>query len=112
MDCISFRNHINDYMEDRLDDAELNEFLHHMEACNACKDELEINYIVFEGINILDKKGTDYDLKSAYMRSIDDTGRYLSIKKIALRFVYIIDTVRFWAVFVCVLLFLRILLIG
>ena len=77
---------------------ELNDFLIHLRSCPECRDELEINFIVIEGINILDEERSDYDLSKAYNRSIQASERYIGFKKSLLTLRYIVDTLLFWTV--------------
>ncbi len=112
MDCISFRKHINGYIEDKLDDELLCEFLHHLESCKNCRDELEINYIVVEGVRILDEKRSDYNLSKAYDNMIASANRYIRVKRRLLVVEYVIDTLAFWMLATLIFLFIRILLNG
>ena len=52
MDCLTFRKNINAYIGKSLPDDELNAFLQHLSSCEKCREELEINYIVSEGIGL------------------------------------------------------------
>lgn len=97
MDCVTFRKLIGPYLEGSLTDEELNGFLCHLRSCPECRDELEINYIVIEGLNILDEDRLDYDLSKAYDQSIRYSERYIRFKKHLLTFRYMIDTICFWA---------------
>lgn len=98
MDCVTFRKDINAYLSDELTDEELNDFLIHLRSCPECRDELEINFIVIEGINILDEERSDYDLSKAYNRSIQASERYIGFKKSLLTLRYIVDTLLFWTI--------------
>ncbi len=98
MDCVTFRRSINRYMQFELSDEELNDFLAHLKSCHECRDELEINYIVIEGMNILDEDRSDYDLTKAYAASIREAERYIGFRKFLLCLRYIVGTVTFWAV--------------
>ena len=71
MDCITFNKDIVAYLDGELDDTELNDFLMHLETCKSCAEELEINYIVREGVKILDRKNSSYDLLSAFKNNRD-----------------------------------------
>ena len=97
MDCVTFRKLINQYLSNELTDEELNDFLAHLKSCPECRDELEINYIVIEGINILDEERSDYDLTKAYDRKLKSSEHYLSFRKVLLTIRYVIDTAAFWA---------------
>ena len=60
MDCITFNKDIIAYLDGELGDEELNDFLHHLKTCEACAEELEINYIVREGVKLLNRKNSSY----------------------------------------------------
>ena len=56
MDCITFNKEIDAFLNDRLDDEQLNAFLNHLKTCDSCCEELEINYIVHEAVIRLGKR--------------------------------------------------------
>lgn len=108
MDCLTFRKNINAYLEDRLSDEELNIFLQHLESCESCREELEINFIVNEGISILDEGDQDYNLSQAYERSLKRRQRYIRSISVLRILSYAADTLAFWGVVFCAVIFLRI----
>ena len=112
MDCIEFNKMIGPYLKDELTDAELNEFLHHLDACPQCSEELEINYIVGEGMERLDKECKDYNLAEAYRSSREESHRYVNTRKKQIRLAYIADTVLFWTLAMTIFVFLRVMLKG
>lgn len=107
---MTFQKDINAYLNEELDDAELNAFLQHLSACPKCSEELEINYIVIEGVRILDEKRHDYDLSHAYEEAIRSDETYIRIKKVLLFVEYIVETVAFWAFLFAAALYLRTLI--
>ncbi|MBQ2040925.1 MAG: zf-HC2 domain-containing protein [Lachnospiraceae bacterium] len=112
MDCIEFNGKINAYLKDELTDEELNEFLLHLRSCPKCNEELEINYIVSEGIERLDRKKADYNLSAAYEKAKDDSRRYIAGRKSMIRLSYVVGTVMFWMLGITVFVFFRILILG
>lgn len=54
MNCREAQSLIVPFIEDKLDDDQLDAFLHHIENCSECYDELEVYFIVFSGIRQLD----------------------------------------------------------
>ena len=48
MDCKEFNGLIQDFLHDRLDEMKLSEFLSHIEECEDCRDELRIQYLIYE----------------------------------------------------------------
>ena len=112
MDCIEFNGKINAYLKDELTDEELNEFLLHLRSCPKCNEELEINYIVNEGVRRLDREKADYNLSAAYTESTEASRHYLKVRKSMIRLSYIIGTLTFWSMLMVIFVYLRILIIG
>lgn len=108
MDCMTFRKKIDAYIGKALTDDELNEFLRHLSGCDKCREELEINYIVSEGIGILDEEHHDYNLRQAYAESLKQDERHIKAVYVLRVFTYMIDTLSFWGVLLCAVMFLRI----
>ena len=55
MDCKEFNSLIQDFLHDRLSEAKLSEFLAHIEECESCLDELQIQYLIYEGLERLEE---------------------------------------------------------
>lgn len=108
MDCITFQKLIPSYIDGELTDETLNEFLIHLKSCSHCTDELEIHYIVMKGVDILDAADSNYNLSAAYRTEVKNSNEYIRKRKKKLRFLYMLDTVLFWSIFVCMLLFFRV----
>lgn len=51
LDCKQFSAEIPDFLEDALDDARLSAFLEHLDTCEDCREELTIQYLVYEGLD-------------------------------------------------------------
>ena len=62
MDCKEFERLIPDFIDRRMDYATLVKFNKHIESCEACKEELVIQFLVTEGIQRLEEGGT-FDLQ-------------------------------------------------
>ena len=58
MDCKEFAGLIQDFWGDRLDEMKLSEFLEHVDECENCKDELRIQYLIYEGLERLETGAT------------------------------------------------------
>ena len=58
MDCKEFNGLIQDFLHDRLDEMKLSEFLSHIEECEDCRDELRIQYLIYEGLERLEAGAT------------------------------------------------------
>ena len=108
MDCMTFQKLIPTYIDGEMDDETLNEFLIHLKSCSHCTDELEIHYIVMKGVDILDKTDSSYNLSAAYLNEVKKSREYIRKRKSALKFLYVFDTVLFWSIVLCIILFFRI----
>jgi hypothetical protein len=58
MDCKETQRNIPLFLKDELDMDLAYEFVKHVRACNECMDELNIEYLLFEGINMLENAET------------------------------------------------------
>ena len=58
MDCKEFNSFIYDFMNDRLSEMKLSEFLTHIDGCENCRDELRIQYLIYEGLERLEAGDT------------------------------------------------------
>ena len=109
---MTFRKLIGPYMNDELDSETLNDFLIHLSGCDECKDELEINFIVTKGIEILDGDKGDYNLSNAFSKSTVNMKKFIRMKKKIKRLTFIFDTLLFWAVVFATIVFIRIRFFG
>lgn len=62
MDCKEFEKMIPAYIAKKLDYYSLKRFCEHAEQCEACKEELTIQYLTTEGIQRLED-GDAFDLQ-------------------------------------------------
>ena len=61
MDCREFHIHINDFLDNKIEDEKtLEQFVEHADSCALCRDDLEIYYAVKSGLDS-DAKGMEYD---------------------------------------------------
>lgn len=63
MDCKEFEKLIPDFLAHKLDFLTMEKFAKHMEACPGCSEELEIQFLVAEGMLRLEE-GDAFDLQS------------------------------------------------
>lgn len=54
MNCIEVQRLILPFINDELSIKQLDEFLHHIDSCPNCKEELEVHYILLSGMKQLD----------------------------------------------------------
>lgn len=55
MDCRKVRSLIHLYMDNQLEPEQLEPFIRHINSCPDCYEELEINYIMLEGMRRLEQ---------------------------------------------------------
>lgn len=105
---MTFRKLIGPYMNDELDSETLNEFLIHLKSCDECREELEINFIVTKGIEILDDDKGDYNILNAFVKNTSSMDKFIRKRKRIMRLSFVFDTLLFWAVLFAAIVFLRI----
>lgn len=65
MDCRECQTLIHSYIRDELDDDRLEEFLTHIRSCGECQEELEIYFMVEEGLKQLDGETENFNIKES-----------------------------------------------
>lgn len=64
MDCRKFQLLIPDFINDTMSDEDIEQFVEHSKSCVECYDELEIYYMLYEGLDKIENEiGASYDLK-------------------------------------------------
>ena len=74
MDCKEFEKKIPDFIEKKMDFLTLREFSAHIDECQNCKEELEIQFLVNEGMQRLEE-GNAFDLKRELDQRIAEAKR-------------------------------------
>ena len=62
INCKNFANFIPDFLSDNLENAELADFLAHLDSCPDCREELSTQYLLYEGMARLETGGP-FDLE-------------------------------------------------
>ena len=78
MDCKEFERLISDFIADKLDFYSLKEFCSHMEFCENCKEELNIQFLVREGMQRLED-GRAFDLQGELNHRLEEARRRVRI---------------------------------
>lgn len=96
------------YINHQLDEKELEQFLKHVKDCPACREELEIYYTVSVGLMRLDSGNGVYDITGSLEASMENA--WLTVRTARLRKVicYVANTLQVTAVFVMLLMQMRI----
>ncbi len=73
MNCREFQKLIPAFINDTIEDEEIEAFITHSKECEECFDELEIYYMLFEGLDKLEKDaGASFDLKGELQEKIKE----------------------------------------
>lgn len=108
MTCMEAEKMVIPYINDELNPTDLENFLDHVEHCENCREELEIHYLVDEGLKKLDEVDSTYDIVGDLHRKLEGSDRILQ-KFLAFQVGrYAISTLMSVALFVIFLMQLRI----
>lgn len=78
MDCRTVQQKIMPYIERKLSDAELEEFLDHVQHCTSCSEELEVYFTIYYALQKLDSDDVDsFDMKEILRNDMDKMQRKL-----------------------------------
>lgn len=112
MDCITFNKDIDAFINGRLNDEELNSFLNHLHTCPSCAEELEINYIVQEGMIRMNDKTACLNLASAYRHELKNNQEYIASRKRMIILADVFRTLIFWTVIAVIVVYARVSITG
>lgn len=74
MDCKEFERLIPEFVDKKLDYAMTKRFVYHVKNCPNCKEELNIQFLVGEGLVRLEE-GSAFDLQKEMQELIHDANR-------------------------------------
>lgn len=77
MDCIEAQGLINQFIDDKLYEKTLTEFLEHVKHCPSCYDDLEATYTVMAVIRLLDEEEETSDYLKALDHRIEEKEAWL-----------------------------------
>ncbi len=111
MTCLEARKCIYDYLNNKLSDEKLQEFMDHVAECDECMEELRITHMVYSGVQKLDaEEDSNLNIDGSFRRMLKDTRFYL-FRIHALQVIRMAtDSVLFWVLPVMFLLWLRLVL--
>ena len=81
MDCVRAQKLIRPYLDGKLSDRELEEFLDHVESCPACHDELEIYFSIYQTLGEETDDG-DYNFTRKLDEKLQRSEQYLTRRHI------------------------------
>lgn len=103
MSCRETRKHIDQFIKDELEGRELWDFIKHIMECPECMEELEIQYLVSEGIQHLEK-GSTFDLQGQLDKKIEKAEKKIRARKWVIAFMYVIEVIAILAVILMTIL--------
>lgn len=98
MDCITFNKDIDAFIREELNDEELNDFLNHLKTCKGCAEELEINYIVQEGMKRMNDRHASLNIASAYRHNLLNHREHIIYRKKMMVVADVFRTLTFWTI--------------
>ena len=107
MDCITFNKDIDAFIKGELCDEELNAFLLHLKQCRSCEEELQVNYIVQEGMKRMNDRHASLNIAAAYGDELKDNNNYIASRKRMIVVSDIFRTLIIWTVAAVIFVFVR-----
>ncbi len=104
MTCKEAEGLVLPYIHHELSDEVTEEFLEHIDGCENCREELEIYYIVEEGIRQLDGDTGNYNIKGDMEEDILESRQRLYVKRLLSIARYASDTLIVISILVTLML--------
>lgn len=92
MTCKEFENIIPDYMQKKLDFMMEKQFIEHLHACPTCKEELNIQFLVEEGLARLED-GSAFDLQKEIKGLLQESEKKIKVNEKAVKIGKIIEII-------------------
>lgn len=80
MECLEVQHRMAAFIENELDERDMEEFVIHIEGCESCWEELAIQYLVSEGMRRLED-GSAFDLNRELQEKLQQTLKRIRYKK-------------------------------
>ena len=104
MTCLEAQSNIMAFIEKKLPDDVIPDFVKHMRYCRNCREELEIYFTVDVGIRQLDQETGTYNIKGALETALELSRQRVHTLGILETARYAVNTLCFWAVLVVLVL--------
>ena len=98
MNCLEARKYIYDFVQGNWEEDSLEDFLHHIETCPDCKEELRVTHMIYHGLRSLDGK-ENMSVERSYRKLEEGAEHFLhrehffSVVRISSK------TIVFWSLF-------------
>ena len=79
MDCKETERMIPLFLEDNLDNQEMQEFLIHVNSCEDCREELTIQFLISVGLKRLED-GNTFNLAGELEQKLRDAGHKMKVR--------------------------------
>lgn len=80
MECLEVQHRMAAFIDNELDERDMEEFVTHIEGCESCWEELAIQYLVTEGMRRLED-GSAFDLNRELQEKLQQTLKRIRYKK-------------------------------
>ena len=90
MDCKEFENWIPDFISDKLNYRTLKDFCRHMDYCEDCREELNIQFLVRESLQHLED-GKAFDLQRELTQRLEQSRKSVRIQDLFMRIGIILE---------------------
>lgn len=101
MTCKEFEKIIPEYMQKKLDFMIEKQFVEHLHACPACKEELNIQFLVEEGLVRLEDGGA-FDLQKEMRELLRESEKKVRVHEKAIRIGKVVEILIMLAVLAAV----------
>lgn len=105
MDCKEFEKLIPVFLEKKMDFLTMEKFSKHMEECPGCSEELEIQFLVAEGMQRLEE-GDAFDLQSELEEQLSESKRKVKFHTAFLKLGVVLEVIAVLTIAVIVVLIL------
>ncbi len=84
MNCIEFEKSVPDFCHQKMDFISTKQFMEHLRSCPNCKEELNIQFLIEEGLNRLEEGGA-LDLQKEIVELVRNADKKVHVHEKAMR---------------------------
>ena len=98
MNCLEARKYIYDFVQGNWEEDSLEDFLHHIETCPDCKEELRVTHMIYHGLRSLDGK-ENMSVERSYRKLEEGAEHFLHRAHFFSAVRISSETIVFWSLF-------------
>lgn len=98
MNCLEARKYIYDFVQGNWEEDSLEDFLHHIETCPDCKEELRVTHMIYHGLRSLDGK-ENMSVERSYRKLEEGAEHFLHREHFFSAVRISSETIVFWSIF-------------